>query len=102
SVPANGTLSITVSTLLASVSVSTSGSLVVQSTQGLVVFGSIPAPSGEIGAYLALPALAAPVNSGPAPQISAGGVTNAAAAKTTLARSALATLYWSGYTGAPT
>jgi len=88
---------------LGSLGVSATGYVTIGSSQPVVAAGKLVVASGTTTGYVALPAASAIVNpAGPAPQVSAGGITNAAVAKTTLARGALATIYGSNFTAGTT
>ena len=94
-----GRLEQPLSTLIPASVGQTGGALEIDSTQPLSASAMIypAAPNGDWAAITAQPSsLVRPA--GPIPLISTGGITNAAVAKTTLARGSLATIYGSNFT----
>ena len=88
---------------LGALGVSATGYVTIGASQPVVAAGKLVVASGTTTGYVALPAARATVNpAGPAPQVGAGGITNAAVAKTTLARGGLATIYGSNFTAGTT
>jgi uncharacterized protein (TIGR03437 family) len=98
-IPAGGRLDAPLSTLFPLASPQTGGAIQISSTQALSAAGLIypAAPNGDWAAIVGVQSSFVP-GTGPTPLIGAGGITNAAVAKTTLARGGLATIYGSNFT----
>jgi uncharacterized protein (TIGR03437 family) len=99
SIPPNGRGIQPLATLIAASAGQTGGALQINSDQPLATVAMI-VPLNPVSDFAAEPAVLSFLGpaSGPTPAITPGGVTNAAAAKTTLARGSLGTIYGTNFT----